>query len=120
MNREFVRQNLTRVGILGSSAVMNSGLYGVSATHVVAPAPPERQRVHDTYIAMAEAGAATDDQRAYMEDVAARLVRDAGAEAIVLGGTDLFVAFDKPSYPYKIFDCALVHARAIAQMAHKS
>jgi aspartate racemase len=69
---------------------------------------------------MAEAGAATNDQRAYMEDVAARLVRDAGAEAIVLGGTDLFVAFDKPSYPYKIFDCALVHARAIAQMAHKS
>ncbi len=117
MNREFASQNLKRVGILGTSAVMNSGLYGVTSTQVIAPAPQERQRVHDTYVAMAETGVATNEQRTYMEDVASRLVEDEGVEAIVLGGTDLFVAFDKPLYPYKIFDCAIVHAQAIARRA---
>jgi aspartate racemase len=120
MDEEFARLDLKRVGILGTSAVMNSGLYGVSSTKVIAPALAERQRVHDTYVAMAEAGAATDAQRAYMEDVAFRLMRDDSVEAIVLGGTDLFVAFDKPEHPYKIFDCALVHARAIAHRAMNS
>ena len=79
MNQEFLRRTLKRVGILGTSAVMNSGLYGVSSTQIIAPPPAERQRVHDTYVAMAEAGTATHDQRTYMEGC--RLSPGAGLKA---------------------------------------
>jgi aspartate racemase len=117
LNTCFSERGLQRVGILGTRAVMESGLYGVSSVEILAPAEGEIKRVHDTYIAIAEAGLATSEQRLYLENVAARLVQHGGAEAIVLGGTDLFVAFDREDYGYKIIDCALVHAGAIAAAA---
>jgi aspartate racemase len=110
LNAEFSRQNLKRIGVLGTRAVMDSGLYGVASAQVIAPPLEERNRVHDTYVAMATLGFSTSEQRIYMQDVAARLHRDAGVDAIVLGGTDLFLAFDQPHYAYKIIDCAIVHA----------
>jgi aspartate racemase len=55
-------------------------------------------------------------QRAYFENAALHLVDERGAEAIVLGGTDLFLAFGKPGYPYRVVDCALVHAETIARV----
>ena len=60
---------------------------------------------------------ATEAQRSYLEHIPSRLQRDHGAEAIVLGGTDLFVAFDRKHYDYEIIDCAIVHAEAIASVA---
>jgi aspartate racemase len=117
LNTYFSELGLERVGILGTRAVMESRLYGVSSVDIRAPAASEIARVHDTYVAIAEVGVATREQRSYLEDVAARLVQDGRAEAIVLGGTDLFVAFDREDYGYKIIDCALVHARAIALAA---
>jgi aspartate racemase len=117
LNRTFAEKGLKRVGILGTRAVMESGLYGVSSTQVVAPPPEEIKRTHDTYLAIADAGVATEAQRSYLEHIASRLQRDHGAEAIVLGGTDLFVAFDRKHYDYEIIDCAIVHAEAIASVA---
>ena len=117
MNTHFAELGLKRVGILGTRAVMGSGLYGVSTTHIIAPPADQIGRVHDTYVATAEAGFATDAQRAYLERIASELQRDAGAEAIVLGGTDLFLAFDRQDYPYPLVDCALVHAASIAATA---
>jgi aspartate racemase len=65
---------------------------------------------------MGVAGKVTDDQRAYFENAAGRLISAHGAQAVVLGGTDLFLAFDKPSYPYPLVDCALIHAEEIARL----
>jgi len=59
---------------------------------------------------MAVSGKATDDQRAYFEQAAIRLISAHGAQPVVIGGTDPFLAFDKPIYPYPFVDCALVHA----------
>ena len=117
LNRTFAEKGFKRVGILGTRAVMESGLYGVSSTQVIAPPPEEMQRTHETYLAIADAGMANDEQRSYLEHIASRLQRDHGAEAIVLGGTDLYVAFDRQSYDYEIIDCAIVHAQAIASAA---
>lgn len=108
--------NMTKVGVLGTRAVMESGLYGLTGVEVVTVPQDELDTAHAHYAAMAIAGRATDEQRAYFENAALRLVGEQGAEAIVLGGTDLFLAFDKPAYPYPLVDCALVHAEAIAQL----
>jgi aspartate racemase len=65
---------------------------------------------------MAAAASATEAQRRYFADQAEKLVA-AGAEAIVLGGTDLFLAFEGTTPDYPIIDSALVHADEIARVS---
>ena len=40
-----------------------------------------------------------------------------GAEAIVLGGADVFLAFDDISIPISVIDCAEVHNKHPAELA---
>ena len=42
---------------------------------------------------------------------------DRGAEAIVLGGTDLFIAFDDILLSVEVIDCAEVHIERFAELA---
>lgn len=114
LERHFAKLGASRVGVLGTRAVMDSGLYGLASVEVIAAA--DRESVHSQYVAIALAGQATDAQRDFFEAQALRLLREERVEAIVLGGTDLFLAFDRTPYPYPIVDCALVHAEAIARV----
>lgn len=112
----FSAMNLARVGILGTLAVMGSKLYGLAGVEVVTVPEADQHEVHAHYTGMATAGSATEEQRMFFEQAALELVNEQGAEAVVLGGTDLFLAFAKPSYPYHVVDCALVHAEAIVRI----
>ena len=112
----FSTIGIERIGVLGTRAVMASRLYGLSTVEVVSPPADELNAVHAHYIAMAVSGRATDEQRAFFENAAIRLIDVHGAKAVVLGGTDLSLAFDKSDYPYRIVDCAQVHAEAIARV----
>jgi aspartate racemase len=116
LEAHFSAMNVKKVGVLGTRAVMASRLYGLAGVDVVTVPQDELGTAHEHYVAMAIAGKATDEQRVYFENAALRLVDERAAEAIVLGGTDLFLAFDKPGYPYPVVDCALVHAEAIARV----
>ena len=46
-----------------------------------------------------------------------RLIAEAGAEAILLGGTDLVLAFDGREVGFEVVDCAGLHSDAIAERA---
>jgi aspartate racemase len=98
LERHFAAINVTKVGVLGTRAVMESRLYGLSGVDVITVPDEDLQTAHAHYTAMAVAGRATDEQRVFFEQAAQRLTKELDAEAIVLGGTDLFLAFDKPSY----------------------
>ena len=115
---EVAASGFTRLGILGTRTVMASRFYdGLAAATVIAPAEPELTAVHDAYAAMAIAGAITATQRQTFAAAARRLVEGAGAEAIILGGTDLALAFDTRDSVFPLVDCAAVHARMIARSA---
>jgi len=105
-----------KLGVIGTRAAMQSGLYGaVRSAELLAPEGAMLDRVHDAYAAMAVAGAVTEAQRAtFLEAGHALMAR--GAEAVMLGGTDLALAFTGEA-PFPIFDCAGVHADAIARAA---
>ena len=49
--------------------------------------------------------------------VGRRLCEDQGAEAVLLGGTDLFLAFDDRDCGFKTIDCANIHIAALARAA---
>ncbi len=106
---------LERVGVLGTRAVMESGLYGLSAVDVITVPVKDMATAHAHYISIAVSGKVTDEQRVFFGNAASRLIYEEGAGAVVLGGTDLFLAFDKPDYSYRVVDCAKVHAEAIAR-----
>lgn len=118
VNRAIEQRGFRRVGILGTRTVMNTRFYGgVSTATVVSPSGQDLDDVHEAYVAMASAGVVTEAQRAVFEAAIQRLLQDEGAEAIVLGGTDLALAFDERTSTVPLIDCAGIHADAIARLA---
>jgi aspartate racemase len=109
-----IRKNgLKRIGVLGTRTVMESRLYGgVSSAELLAPEGPALDEVHTAYSTMAQAGRVTGVQRDVFFREGARLVQR-GAEAIMLGGTDLFLAFQGGPAPFPLVDCADIHVEAI-------
>jgi aspartate racemase len=108
------KRGLKKIGVLGTRTVMQSKLYGgVTSAELLAPEGQAMDQVHAAYSAMAQAGSVTDAQREVFFREGRRLVRERGAEAIMLGGTDLFLAFvgHKPEFP--LVDCADIHVDAI-------
>lgn len=114
VNEALRARGLRRVGIIGTRNVMESGLYGgITAVEVVRPEGEKLGQVHDAYVAMAVPGHVTEAQRSLFIEIGAELCRDRGAEAIVLGGTDLFLAFAGHDPGFPVIDCADIHVEAI-------
>src|SRR5262249_40864923 len=107
------RQGLKNVGVLGTRLVMETGLYGgITSARTTAPDESALELVHQSYIAMATAGCVTDVQRRIFFVAAEAMVRN-GAEAILLGGTDLFLAFDAHDGSFPVLDSTEIHLDAI-------
>jgi aspartate racemase len=107
------KSGLKRIGVLGTRLVMETGLYGgVSTAQLIAPEGEMFGAVGDTYSAMAGIGRVTDAQREIFF-TAGRALMKRGAEAIMLGGTDLFLAFQGKPAPFPLVDCADIHVEAI-------
>ncbi len=108
---------LKRVGILGTRVVMESRFYGgITSAEVIPPDAADLDDVHAAYVTMAAAGQVNDAQRAVFNAACAKLL-DAGAEAIMLGGTDLALAFDARNAPFPLVDCAGIHVDAVVKLA---
>jgi aspartate racemase len=102
------------IGIIGTRMVMETRLYGaISSATVVVPLGPEFEEVHENYVAMATAGRVNDTQRRVFFAAGERLCRQQGAEVVLLGGTDLFLAFQGRDAGFPVLDCADVHVEAI-------
>jgi aspartate racemase len=107
------KSGLKKIGVLGTRIVMQTGLYGgVSSAELIAPEGDRFGQVGDTYSAMANIGRVTDEQRQVFF-TAGRELMARGAEAIMLGGTDLFLAFAARELPFPLVDCADIHVDAI-------
>jgi len=107
------QRKLRKVGIIGTRTVMESSLYGrISLAEVVAPEGDERDRVHQDYVDMASSGHVNDRQRQTFFEAGHRLC-ERGAEAVMLGGTDLFLAFVGHDCGFPLIDCADIHVDAI-------
>lgn len=111
----LTRSGFRKVGIIGTQSAMETRLYGaIGSVEIIAPAGPELLEVHEAYVAMAMSGSVTDIQRETFLKASRGMLIDHGAEAIVLGGTDLALVFDKQDYGFEVVDCARVHIEAIA------
>jgi len=118
VNRAIEKSGYKRIGILGTRTVMETRFYGrISGAAIIPPDNQDLDDVHQAYATMATSGVVTDAQREIFTGASQRLLKDAGAEAIMLGGTDLALVFDERHTAFPIIDCAAIHADAIARFA---
>lgn len=114
----IARSGMRKVGILGTRTVMESRFYGsVRSADVIPPEGSDLAAVDEAYVAMAVSGSITDDQRDIFHNAGRRMVEEQSAEAVMLGGTDLVLAFDGTDCGFEVIDCAAVHVEAIAARA---
>jgi len=115
---EVGRRGLTRLGLIGTRNVMTSRFYdAIPEATVTAPPGDLLSRVHDAYVTMATSGRVTEEQREIFFGAGKILVEQHGCEIVMLGGTDLALAFGGHDPGFPTFDCAQVHADAIAKAA---
>ena len=110
------QQGFRTVGILGNMVVMRTRLYGgITSARIVLPEGEDLAAVHEAYREMALTAHVTDAQRRVFFSAGQRMCREQGAEAVMLGGTDLFLAFDGLDCGFRIVDCAAIHIDSIYQ-----
>lgn len=109
INDHFSAHGIGCVGLLGTNGVMKSKLYGgITSAEVIAPQDGVFEKVSEEYFALARSGACTDEQRAFFFDVGHEMIKR-GADAVMLAGTDLCLAFDGQNPSFPVIDAALVH-----------
>lgn len=113
----FASNGIRKVGLLGTRVVMRTRLYGQLRQTSAVALDDEIEQIGQEYQDMAVAGHCTDDQRALFLDAGARMIRDHGADAIVLAGTDLNLAFDGQETGYPVIDALDVHIDVLADLA---
>jgi aspartate racemase len=82
----------------------------------VAPAD-DIENIGQTYQDMAISGVCTKEQRNLFIEAGRRMVEDQGAEAVILAGTDLNLAFDGQEPGYPVIDALNVHVAVLADLA---
>ena len=111
---EIRRRGLRKVGLLGTGLVMRTRLYSeLAAESVVVPRGAMFDETGDSYAAMARAGEASEAQREVFFAAGRELVERQGAEAVILGGTDLFLAFEGRDCGFPTIDSAEIHIEAL-------
>jgi aspartate racemase len=118
VRRAIETRGLSRIGILGTRTVMETRFYGgLPSVEIIPPRGQDLLDVHEAYVTMAAAGIVTEAQRSVFDAVSRRLLREDGAQAIMLGGTDLVLVYDERISDIPVIDCAGIHVDAIVQLA---
>lgn len=116
LDDDFVSRGIRRIGLLGTRVVMRTRLYGQLARTEALALDDDIETIGQTYQDVAVAGVCTPEQRALFLDAGRRMMAE-GAEAIVLAGTDLNLAFDGQEPGYPVIDALDVHVAALADLA---
>ncbi|KEJ89371.1 aspartate/glutamate racemase family protein [Sulfitobacter donghicola] len=110
----FAANRIATVGLLGTAVVMRTQLYGQLA-QTCAIAPKDIDAVGQNYLDMALSGACTDDQRTAFFAQGKELIQG-GADAVVLAGTDLNLAFDGREVGYPVIDALDIHIDLLVRL----
>ena len=117
LDGHFAARGIRRVGLLGTRVVMRTRLYGQLVRTEAVALDDEIETLGQTYQDVAVAGACSPSQRKLFLNAGRRMIEDHGAEAIVLAGTDLNLAFDGQEPGYPVIDALDVHVDLLARLA---
>ncbi|WP_407927565.1 aspartate/glutamate racemase family protein [Belnapia mucosa] len=112
---------LRRVGLLGTAFTMEQTFYKGRLTErhglkVLVPGEDDRALVHRVIYEELVQGRAEPSSRLAYREVIARLV-DRGAEAVILGCTEIMLLVTPEDSPVPLFDTTAIHAQAAVDLA---
>ena len=107
------------IGLVGTNKAMDTKIYNLTdEINWLIPEAEQFDDVHNSYVALATEGKANRQISETLISASKKLI-GRGADAVVLGGTDLFLVFENHQLPFEIIDCADVHIGHIATLAAK-
>lgn len=114
-------RGLTRVGLLGTGFTMEQPflrdrLAQRHGLEVIVPEAPDRQDVHRIIYDELVRGIVTQESRATYRAIMARLA-EAGAQAIILGCTEIMLLVREEDASVPLFDTTTLHALAAVDLA---
>ncbi len=111
------RENFSILGLLGSPPVLSTHLFGMlDGLKTIVPTH-EHGDVGATYMELARTGFCTDEQRELLVNAGRAMIHENNADAILLAGTDLGLAFDDFSPGFPIVDALELHVQALVSLA---
>lgn len=108
---------INKLGLLGSPIVLSSKLFGLLQTPETVVPEVDQDLLGASYVEMAMSGVCTDEVRQKFVSAGAAMVEDQGADAVLLAGTDLGLAFDGQDLDYAVIDALEVHVAGLLQNA---
>lgn len=116
LDDHFAKRGIATVGLLGTRVVMRTRLYGQMRRTRALALDDEIETLGQMYQDVAVTGTCPPASRdAFF--AAGRAMMAAGAEAIVLAGTDLNLAFDGHDPGFPVVDALDVHVALLADLA---
>ena len=116
----IVKAGLKRVGLLGTAFTMERPFYrdrlAAAGLEVLIPSDADRRDVHRVIYEELVAGKFEPVSRQIYREVIARLV-ERGAQAIVLGCTEIMLLVDQSDSAVPLFDTTSLHALAAVDLA---
>ncbi|WP_430387403.1 aspartate/glutamate racemase family protein [Blastomonas fulva] len=121
LGRAIAAQGLTRVGLLGTAFTMEqpflrNRLQRHFGLEVITPDHQDRGDVHRIIYDELVRGVVTEPSRATYRATMQRLA-DQGAQAIILGCTEIMLLVDQSDSPVSLFDTTTLHALAAVEAA---
>lgn len=112
---------LAKVGLLGTAFTMEQAFYRgrleeTFGLEVLVPDADDRKAVHDIIYRELVTGQVLDASRETYRAVIRRLV-DRGAQAVILGCTEIMLLIGQDDSPVPIFDTTTLHAQAAVERA---
>lgn len=115
MDTYFAAAGIRTIGLLGARQVTGSQLFG-QLTQTQTLAPDNLDAVHSNYLETALTAKCTEDQRALFFAEGQKMI-DRGAEAILLAGSDLGLAFSGYDPGFPVVDGVDVHVEHLVKLA---
>ena len=112
----FAAEGLQTVGLLGTRVVMRTRLYGQLQLTRALALDDQIETLGQMYQEVAVAGVCPESARQAFFAAGRQMVAD-GAQAIVLAGTDLNLAFDGYDPGFRVIDALDVHVALLADLA---
>ena len=119
--KEITSKNIKKVGLLGTEFTMKQDFYkgrlaDKFGLEVFIPNDEDCQIVHRIIYQELVAGVIRDESRQQYRQIIQKLV-DAGAEAIILGCTEIMLLVSPADSAVPVFDTTEIHAQAAVNMA---